>query len=87
MADVWKSRPKWTCKYCDVTINDDAPSRQQHESGLRHKNNVERALRDVYKRQDREKREKEENDREMKKIERVSGGLDDDESFEVFFAG
>lgn len=71
MADYWVSTRRWTCKYCDITINDDLPSRRQHEEGLRHKNNVQRALRDVYKRQEREAREKEEAKREMIRIERV----------------
>lgn len=72
MADYWVSRKRWTCKYCDITINDDIPSRQQHENGLRHRHNVERALRDMYKKQERGVREKEEAKREMARIERVS---------------
>lgn len=57
MADVWISRKRWTCKYCNVTINDDVPSRQHHESGLRHKHNVERALRDLYRETEQRRRE------------------------------
>lgn len=72
MADYWVSRKKWTCKYCDITINDDLPSRQQHEGGFRHKNNVERALKDIYRKSEQDKRDKEHARREMLKIERVS---------------
>lgn len=72
MSEVWISRKKWTCKYCDVTINDDVPSRQQHENGLRHKGNVERQLRQAYKKSEKDRREEKDAKREMEKIERVS---------------
>lgn len=49
MADVWISRRRWTCKYCNVTINDDVPSRRHHENGARHKQNVARSLNDLYR--------------------------------------
>jgi len=73
MSEYWVSRKKWTCKYCDVTINDDVPSRQQHENGLRHKGNVERSLRQAYKKSERDRRDESHAKREMEKIERVSG--------------
>ena len=57
MADVWVSRKRWTCKYCNVTINDDPPSRKHHESGVRHKRNVARALDDLHKLKDAKRRE------------------------------
>lgn len=72
MSDVWISRKKWTCPYCDITINDDVPSRMQHEGGLRHKGNVERALKDVYRKGERSRRDEENAKREMAKIEKVS---------------
>lgn len=37
MSEFWVSRKRWTCPYCDITINDDVPSRMQHEGGMRHK--------------------------------------------------
>lgn len=49
MADVWVSRRRWTCKYCNVTVNDDVPSRRHHENGARHKQNVERSLKELYR--------------------------------------
>lgn len=72
MSEFWVSRKKWTCKYCDVTINDDVPSRQQHENGLRHKGNVERSLRNAYKKSERERKDEKDVKRVMEKIERVS---------------
>ncbi|PWY99013.1 hypothetical protein BCV70DRAFT_122510 [Testicularia cyperi] len=72
MADVWISRKRWTCKYCNVTVNDDAPSRQHHESGQRHKNNVERALEQLYRTGERERQNAETARREMDRIERLA---------------
>ncbi|KAL9933244.1 hypothetical protein V8E36_007962 [Tilletia maclaganii] len=63
---------RWTCKYCNVTINDDAPSRAAHEGGLRHKSAVERALRQTYKKAERDRRDAAAQAREMAKIERAA---------------
>ena len=73
MADVWIGRKRWTCTYCQVTINDDVPSRQHHESGMRHKNNVERALRGLYKDTAAQRREAERHAREIAEIEYAAG--------------
>ena len=72
MTDVWISRKRWTCKYCDITINDDVPSRRHHESGLRHKANAERALRDTYRKGERERKEADQARREMERIEKAA---------------
>lgn len=69
MADVWISRKRWTCKYCNVTINDDIPSRRHHESGMRHKNNVDRALRALHRENDDKRRADAETQRAMRQIE------------------
>ncbi|KDN42623.1 hypothetical protein K437DRAFT_275117 [Tilletiaria anomala UBC 951] len=69
MTEYWISRKRWTCPYCDITINDDVPSRQQHENGLRHKGNVERALKNVYKQSHLQRKEKSDAAKEMKRIE------------------
>lgn len=71
MSDVWVARKRWTCKYCNVTINDDAPSRRQHENGLRHKGNVERAVREATKSKHRSEADQARARRELQKIERV----------------
>ncbi|PKI84700.1 NADPH dehydrogenase [Malassezia vespertilionis] len=72
MADVWVSRKKWTCRHCNVTINDDIPSRQHHENGLRHKGNVERALRALYKGNSEKRREEECAQKELQHMERAA---------------
>ncbi len=69
MTEYWVSRKKWRCPYCDIVINDDVPSRQQHENGLRHKGAVERALKGHYKKSFTERKDKQDAEKEMKRIE------------------
>lgn len=47
-------------------------SRIQHETGLKHKGNYERFIRDIYKRGEKDARDKAEEAREMARIEAVS---------------
>lgn len=72
MADVWISRKRWTCKYCDVTINDDLPSRRHHETGVRHKQNVRNALADLYRKGEQERKDAEHMQKEMARIEALA---------------
>ena len=72
MSEYWVSKKKYFCKYCDIYIADDAPSRQQHENGLRHKGNVERFVRGIYKAGEKHKKDLEEEKREMKRVEQAS---------------
>ncbi|EJD52796.1 hypothetical protein AURDEDRAFT_111346 [Auricularia subglabra TFB-10046 SS5] len=69
MSEYWVSKKKYFCKYCEIYIADDAPSRSQHENGLRHQGNKERYVRNLYKTAERKKRDDEEEKREMKRIE------------------
>ncbi|GAA5982418.1 hypothetical protein JCM11641_006977 [Rhodosporidiobolus odoratus] len=69
MADYWVSRDKYFCKYCKIYISDDKPSRTHHETGLRHKGNYERYIRDIYKKGMTEKKEAREEAREVQRIE------------------
>ncbi|KAH7904752.1 hypothetical protein BJ138DRAFT_1235222 [Hygrophoropsis aurantiaca] len=68
MSEYWVSHKKYFCKYCDIYISDDAPSRRQHENGLRHKGNVERFVRGLYKAGEKRKKDQEEEKREMQRI-------------------
>ena len=72
MSEYWVSHKKYLCKYCNIYIADDAPSRVQHESGLRHKGNVERFVRNLYKTGEKRKQDLEEEKREMARVEKVS---------------
>ncbi|KAF9051050.1 hypothetical protein BDZ89DRAFT_1056939 [Hymenopellis radicata] len=69
MSEYWVSKKKYFCKYCDIYIADDAPSRQQHENGLRHKGNRDRFIRGLYKEGERRKKDQEEEKREMARVE------------------
>ncbi|KAF8902886.1 hypothetical protein CPB84DRAFT_1746401 [Gymnopilus junonius] len=72
MSEYWVSKKKYYCKYCDIYIADDAPSRRQHESGLRHKGNLERFIRGIYKAGEKQKKDQEEEKREMKRVEQAA---------------
>ena len=72
MSEYWVSKKKYFCKYCDIYIADDVPSRQQHENGLRHKGNVERFIRGIYKAGEKHKKDLEEEKREMRRVEQAS---------------
>ncbi|KAH9036723.1 hypothetical protein EDB83DRAFT_2543534 [Lactarius deliciosus] len=72
MSEYWVSKKRYFCKYCDTYIADDVPSRQHHENGLRHKGNVERFVRGLYKAGEKQKKDAEEEKREMMRIERAA---------------
>ena len=70
-SEYWVSHKKYWCKYCDIFIADDAPSRAQHENGLRHQGNKERFIRDLYKTGQKRKQDQDEEKREVARIEQV----------------
>jgi len=72
MTEYWVSKQSYFCKYCDIFIRDDKPSRAQHERGLRHKGNLERYIRDIYKKEDRAKRERADDAGQISKIEKAA---------------
>ncbi|KAI0075744.1 hypothetical protein K474DRAFT_1599307 [Panus rudis PR-1116 ss-1] len=72
MSEYWVSHKKYFCKYCNIYIADDAPSKRQHESGLRHKGNVERFVRGLYKAGEKRKQDLEEEKREMVRVEQAA---------------
>ncbi|KAI0744214.1 hypothetical protein C8Q80DRAFT_1185602 [Daedaleopsis nitida] len=73
MSEYWVAHKKYFCKYCNIYIADDAPSRKQHETGLRHKGNVERFVRGLYKAGEKRKQDLDEEKREMVRIEKAAG--------------
>jgi len=72
MSEYWVSHKRYHCKYCNIYIADDKPSRTQHENGLRHKGNVERFVRGLYKEGEKRVREKEEEKGIMAGVAKVS---------------
>jgi WW domain-binding protein 4 len=75
MSEYWVSHKKYFCKYCEIFIADDAPSRQQHENGLRHQGNRDRFVRGLYKESEKRAKDSEEEKREMARVDRVSRSL------------
>ena len=71
MSEYWVSHKRFHCKYCNIFIADDVPSRQHHENGMRHKGNVERFVRGLYKAGEKAVKDKEEEKREMERISKV----------------
>ncbi|KIK67131.1 hypothetical protein GYMLUDRAFT_257069 [Collybiopsis luxurians FD-317 M1] len=69
MSEYWVSKKKYFCKYCEIYIADDVPSRQHHENGLRHKGNRERFIRGLYKEGEKRKKDLDEEKREMARVE------------------
>ncbi|CAL8086846.1 unnamed protein product [Calicophoron daubneyi] len=47
MADYWKSNPRKYCEVCKCWMADNKISVQNHESGLRHKGNVEKKMNEL----------------------------------------
>ncbi|OAV95325.1 hypothetical protein PTTG_03626 [Puccinia triticina 1-1 BBBD Race 1] len=72
MTEYWVSKQSYFCKYCDIFIRDDKPSRAQHENGLRHKGNLERYIRDIYKKEDRAQKERADEASQVSKIEKAA---------------
>ncbi|XP_050310876.1 peroxisomal acyl-coenzyme A oxidase 3-like isoform X2 [Anthonomus grandis grandis] len=49
MADYWKSQDRKYCDFCKCWIADNKPSRDFHENGKRHKDNVKKRLKTITK--------------------------------------
>ncbi|SCV74106.1 BQ2448_6538 [Microbotryum intermedium] len=71
-TEYWISKDRYWCKYCSIYIADDKPSRIHHETGLKHKGNYERYIREIYKRGERDKRDKKEEAEEIARIEQAA---------------
>ncbi|KAL2914580.1 hypothetical protein HK105_205931 [Polyrhizophydium stewartii] len=70
MSDYWVSGKKYFCDFCRIYIQDNKASRQAHETGNRHKNNVARHLRGVHKEQDIKVKEEARTQRMLAQVER-----------------
>ncbi|KAI9242306.1 MAG: hypothetical protein BYD32DRAFT_403846 [Podila humilis] len=72
MSEYWKSNAKHFCRFCKIYITDNKASRNIHDNGSKHKENVERFLRE----QNQRSRDKEYNtakmDKQMEAIERAA---------------
>jgi WW domain-binding protein 4 len=71
MSEFWVSKKKYFCKYCEIYIADDAPSRRQHETGMRHIGNRDRFIRGLYKEGEKRKKDLEDEKREMERVDKA----------------
>ncbi|KNE67383.1 hypothetical protein AMAG_11849 [Allomyces macrogynus ATCC 38327] len=67
MADYWRSKPKYWCKYCKIFVTDNKISRAHHESTGEHRRSMERFIAALAE-ADKEKKREEAAVREMVEI-------------------
>ncbi|KAG1839279.1 hypothetical protein C8R48DRAFT_782129 [Suillus tomentosus] len=72
MSEYWVSHKRYHCKYCNIYIAEDVPSRQHHENGMRHKGNVERFVRGLYKAGEKAVKDRDEEKREMERVNKAA---------------
>lgn len=72
MADYWVSGKKYWCEYCGIFVTDNKISRTNHDTGNKHKNNVQRYLRQVVKSKEQKKREEIEASKILAQVEQAA---------------
>ncbi|KAI8921404.1 hypothetical protein DFJ77DRAFT_437446 [Powellomyces hirtus] len=72
MSEYWVANKKFFCIYCRIYLQDNKISRQTHESGKKHKDNVAGYLRDVHKRAEEKGKVDAETSAMMAKIEQAA---------------
>jgi hypothetical protein len=70
MSEYWKSTPKYWCKFCSTYVRDTTLEKKSHEATPKHQGNIQRSLRDIHKRTEREDREKQ---RAKDEVARLNG--------------
>ncbi|XP_055592387.1 WW domain-binding protein 4 [Uranotaenia lowii] len=68
MADYWKSNDRKYCDFCQCWIADNKSSVQFHESGRRHKQNVQKRLSDITRNSYKAQKEQSKVDADLKKM-------------------
>ena len=76
MSEYWKSTPSYWCKFCETYVRDTAGERKNHESTGKHQNNIQRSLRDLHKKQEREQRDQQRAKDEVARLNGLVGGKD-----------
>ena len=74
MSDVWRSTPRYHCKFCNTFVRDTKLDKQQHEATGRHQGAVQRSIRTLHKDNEREKREKQKVKDEVARLNRIVSG-------------
>lgn len=76
MSEYWKSTPSYWCKFCEIYVRDTGVERKNHESTGKHQNNIQRSLRDLHKRKEREERDQQRAKDEVARLNGLVGGKD-----------
>lgn len=74
MAEYWKSTPTYWCKFCSQYIRDTALEKKNHEASAKHQNGIQRSLRALHKKNDREERDKQRAKDEVARLNGIVGG-------------
>ena len=74
MASHWKSIPSYWCKFCSSYVRDSPIERKNHETSIKHQNNIQRSLRELHKTKDREDRDKQRAKDEVARLNGIVGG-------------
>lgn len=72
MADYWKSQTRKFCDYCKCWLADNKPSIEFHENGKKHKENVEKKLKEIRKKSIKESKQQQKFDDDIKKMENAA---------------
>lgn len=72
MADYWKSQARKYCDFCKCWISDNKPSVQFHESGKRHKANVETRIKEIGRKSIADQKAKLKMEDDIKKMEEAA---------------
>ncbi|KAI5244864.1 hypothetical protein E4T43_03494 [Aureobasidium subglaciale] len=70
MSEYWKSTPKYWCKFCSTYVRDTNLEKKSHEATPKHQNNIQRSLREIHKKTERDDREKQ---RAKDEVARLNG--------------
>ncbi|KAF9356675.1 hypothetical protein BGX26_004911 [Mortierella sp. AD094] len=71
-AEYWKSNAKFWCRFCKIYITDNKSTRNIHDSGTKHKENVERFLREQNQRGKDKEAETARTNKQMEAIEKAA---------------
>ena len=74
MASHWKSTPTYWCKFCSTYVRETAIERKNHESSIKHQNNIQRSLRELHKTKERDERDKQRAKDEVARLNDLVGG-------------
>ncbi|KAF8955789.1 WW domain binding protein 4, partial [Entomortierella lignicola] len=71
-AEYWKSNAKFWCRFCKIYITDNKSTRNIHDAGTKHKENVERFLREQNQRGRDKEAETNKMNKQMEAIEKAA---------------